>query len=310
MAPSAATDGNQILLGALFTALSYLALTGYEASSRWRQLRLRVSYPTAALASFTAYAMSFTLGFGLITGGTVRYWIYSQAGVSAGKVASLTVIASVTFWIGMGLLIGVALTLQPQAMSYVDHLSSLTNLTIGFGALLALLLYLVWVARGHRRTHIQGLNLELPGLGLSLSQLLLGVADLCSASAVLYFLLPAGHGMSFISFAATYVLACLLGLASNVPGGIGVFEATMLNTVPSPSPEALLASLLLFRVMYYLVPFVLAMALLGAHEIFRRWSSLRDEISHSLEEDPLSRCQRQNKDARSLTGGCADPLLC
>jgi uncharacterized membrane protein YbhN (UPF0104 family) len=98
-------------------------------------------------------------------------------------------------------------------------------------------------------------------------------------------LLPAGHGTDYLSFAATYVLACLLGIASNVPGGIGAFEATMLNSVRAPSPEALLASLLLFRVVYYLVPFVLALALLGAYESRRHWSSLRAAMSHPFDEE-------------------------
>ena len=279
-----ATSSHQIALAFLFTATSYLALTGYDAIAL-RQLKLRVPYPTTALASFASFSIAFTLGFPLITAGTVRYWIYSQAGLSAAKVASLTVIASVTFWLGMVLIIGASFVARPAAIAEVDHLQAWINFLIGLGAVGALLAYLVWVARGHRRIRIQGLKLELPGLGLTLSQIVLGVADLCSAASVLYFLLPAGHGMDFLSFAATYVLACLLGIASNVPGGIGAFEATMLNSVPAPSPEALLASLLLFRVVYYLVPFVLALALLGAHESMRHWTSLREAMSHGTDEE-------------------------
>jgi uncharacterized membrane protein YbhN (UPF0104 family) len=70
-----------------------------------------------------------------------------------------------------------------------------------------------------------------------------------------------------------------------MPGGIGAFEATMLNTVPSPSPEALFASLLLFRVIYYVAPFVLALALLGANESIRRWNSLRAAMSRPEDSD-------------------------
>ena len=91
-------------------------------------------------------------------------------------------------------------------------------------------------------------------------------------------LLPRGLAMSFVDFAATYAFACLLGIASNAPGGIGAFEMTMLNSVPASSPESMIASLLMFRAIYYLIPFVLAMALLGAHEIMRRWASLRADM--------------------------------
>ena len=91
----AATSAEQIAAAGLLTACSFLALTGYDALAL-RQLRTYVPYRTTALASFTSYAISFTLGFPLITGGTVRYWIYSQAGLRAAKVASLTIIAGVS----------------------------------------------------------------------------------------------------------------------------------------------------------------------------------------------------------------------
>jgi len=278
------TSASQIALALCFAACSYLALTGYDFVAL-RQLRLKVPYRTAALASFTSYAISFTMGFPLITAGAVRYWIYSQAGVRASKVASLTVIAGVTFWLGMALVLGVALTLRSDGLAELDHLSRWVNLSLGLATLAGLGVYLIWVARGPRRTRIQGLRLELPGLGLSIGQIMLGVTDLCMASAVLYVLLPAGHGLGFFSFAAVYVFACLLGIASNVPGGVGAFEATILKIVPSPTPEALLASLLVFRLVYYLVPFVLALAFLGAHESVKRWKSLRDAMSDDAEDE-------------------------
>jgi len=88
--------------------------------------------------------------------------------------------------------------------------------------------------------------------------------------------LPVPHQLDFVTFAAIYVFGCVLGIASHAPGGIGVFEATMLKFVPAPSQEALLASLLLFRVIYYLAPFILALALLGATEGLRHWRNMRD----------------------------------
>jgi glycosyltransferase 2 family protein len=276
----AATSAEQITWAFMLTGLSFLALTGYDGLAL-RQLRLHVPYKTTALASFTSYAISFTLGFPLITAGTVRYWIYSQAGLTASKVASLTVIAGVTFWLGMALVIAVALTTEGHTISTLNHLDPTINRLIGFGVLAALLAYLVWVSVGHRRTRIQGLRLELPGLGVTLGQVVLGVVDLCSAAGVLYVLLPSHRLLDFFTFAATYVFACVLGIASNAPGGIGVFEAAMIKVVPVTSEAELLASLLLFRVIYYLIPFVLALAFIGAHEAFRRWKSLREAMIRS-----------------------------
>ena len=101
---------------------------------------------------------------------------------------------------------------------------------------------------------------------------------MCSAAGALYVLLPKSHGLGFMTFSALYSFAAMLGIASHAPGGLGVFEATMIDGVGGSS-EPLLASLLLFRAIYYLIPFVLAMALLGAHEAARRWRSLREAMA-------------------------------
>jgi uncharacterized membrane protein YbhN (UPF0104 family) len=276
----AATSSTQIALGLLFTASSYLMLTGYDAIAL-RQLKLRVPYRTTALASFTSYAVSFTLGFPIFTGGTVRYWIYSRAGVRPGKVASLTVVAGVTFWLGMAVVIALGLMVEADPLAQIDHLAVNINRLIGFGVLVAIGVYLFWVSVRPRRARLQGRSLELPGLSLSLGQIALGVMDLCSAAAVLYVLLPSREGLDFFTFAAIYVFASLLGIVSHAPGGIGVFEATMLKVLPSPSQEALLASLLMFRILYYVIPFVLALALLGANEGGRRWDALREEMNRA-----------------------------
>ena len=275
-----ATGGDQIAAAGLLAAVSFLALTGYDALAL-RQLRARVPYRTTALASFTSYAISFVLGFPLITAGTVRYWIYSQVGLAASKVASLTLIAAVTFWFGMIIMIGAALTFRSEQISAIIHLTPALNFLIGVGLLGAILCYLVWVTLRRRIVRVQGFRLELPGLWLSLGQILLGVIDQCAAAGVLYVLLPHQTHLDFLTFAAAYVFACILGIASHAPGGIGVFEAAMLKAVPGVAEESLLASLLLFRAIYYIAPFILALALLGAHEAFRRWKSLREAMDRN-----------------------------
>ena len=271
------TSLEQLLAAAGLTTCSYIALTGYDACAL-RHLKAKVPYVTAALASFTSYAISFTMGFALVTGGTVRYWIYSQAGLRAGQVLSLTLIAGLTFWLGMVLVIGVVLIAMPEAIAEINKLKVIFNFLIGIGAVGSVLAWLGWVSLAKRRMVVRGVALELPGFKITVAQVLLGALDLLFAAGALYVLLPAGHGLDYLTFAGLYVFGCLLGIASNAPGGIGAFEVTMLKTVPAPSTESLLAALVLFRLIYYFIPFVFAFALLGAYEIQRRWKLLRSEI--------------------------------
>ncbi|ACL56049.1 lysylphosphatidylglycerol synthase domain-containing protein [Methylobacterium nodulans] len=278
-----AATAEQVSLAVMLVAVSYLFLTCYDALAL-RQLRIRVPYRTTALASFTSYAVSFNLGFPLLTAGTIRYWIYSGKGLSPGRIAALTIVAGFTFWLGMGAVLGFSLVREAEPLSRLTSVSSRINQGLGFAALAAVLGYLAWVTQRRRSVRVRGWRLELPGLGVSLSQMLVGAGDVCAAAGVLYVLLPNGHGVSFEAFVAIYVLAAMLGIASHAPGGLGVFEATVLLALSGLPRESVLGALLLFRVCYYLVPFVIALAALGAYEIAKRVRLTPREASEDEEE--------------------------
>ncbi len=259
----------QIGLAFAFTALSYLLLTGYDKLAL-RRLGLTIPYRTTALASFTSYSVSFTLGFPLVTGGTVRYWIYSAKGVRASEVASLTVIAGLTFWLGLGAILCACLLYASESVAMLARTAPWVVQVVGAVAALAILGYLVWVSTGERTFRVRGWNLPLPGLGITLGQMFLGACEVAAAAAVLFVLLPGGHNIEYPTFLAVYVFACLIGIASHTPGGLGVFEATMLVALNRLPYEHVLGALLLFRIIYYLLPFILALVLLALNEMIRR----------------------------------------
>ncbi len=262
-------SARQIGLALGFTALSYLLLTGYDALAL-KRLGLSIPYRTTALASFTSYSVSFTLGFPIVTGGTVRYWIYSPKGVRASEVASLTVIAGLTFWLGLGAILCACLFYASDSVAVLARTSPLVVQGVGLAVAIGTLGYLGWISTGERTIRVRGWNLPLPGLGITLGQMFLGAAEVCAAAAVLYVLLPGGHNIAYPTFLAAYVFACLIGIASHAPGGLGVFEATMLIALSRLPYEGVLGALLLFRIAYYLLPFILALALLALNEMARR----------------------------------------
>lgn len=266
----ATTSASAMALSIVFTLASYLALTGYDGLAL-RQIGARdVPYSTAAIGSFTSYAISYTLGFPLLTAGTVRYRVYSAAGLTAPQIAALTLVCTLTFWLGMGVVLALGLVFVPEAVSQIDHLPQSLNIAIGALILAAVVGYTVYVGTKPRVVVLRGWSLPLPGAKVTLAQTLLGALDVCAGAAALYILLPGTAPIPFAIFAVIYVLAAVLGVASHAPGGIGVFEATMLAAMPSISPGELLGSLLLFRVIYYFVPFALALAILGIYEFARR----------------------------------------
>ncbi len=263
------TSWRQIGLAFGFTALSYLLLTGYDALAL-KRLGLTIPYRTTALGSFTSYSVSFTLGFPIVTGGTVRYWIYAAKGVRASEVVSLTVIAGLTFWLGLGAILCACLFYAADSVAMLARTSPLVVQGVGAGVALGTLGYLVWIASDERSIRVSGWNLPLPGLGITLAQMALGACEVCAAAAVLFVLLPGGHNLDYPAFLAAYVFACLIGIASHAPGGAGVFEATMLLALNRLPYEQVVGALVLFRIIYYLLPFVLALVLLALNEMIRR----------------------------------------
>ncbi|NDA46459.1 MAG: UPF0104 family protein [Alphaproteobacteria bacterium] len=269
---------DQFILAGVFTCLALIAWTGYDGLAA-RQLKLNVSYPVLSLSALCCYAFGNMLGFSLLTGSTVRYWIYSQVGVPAGKVASLIVIASFTYWLGAYLLIGLTFTFAADQMTPIFHLPENMNRLIGIGILSALTIYIAWVSKSHRRMNVQGVILELPQFRITIGQILTGAADISCACLVLYSLMPQDVAIDFVPFLASYLAASVLGIASNVPGGLGPFEATMLSLIKGPTTEAFIASLLVYRMIYYVVPFLAGLVLLGLYELVRHWRKLRQARS-------------------------------
>jgi uncharacterized membrane protein YbhN (UPF0104 family) len=264
----------QLALAAGFAAMSYLFLTGYDALAL-RGMGLHLPYRTIALGSFASYAVSFTLGFPLATAATIRYWVYAPRGLRGGEVIQLTLIAGVTFLLGMGAVLGVMLLWQAEALARYARLAPWLLQLAGASALAIVAGYLVWVSSGERALYVSGWRLRLPGFGVTFGQLLLGAGDVCAGAAVLFVLLPGGHGVAYEAFLAVYVFGALVGIASHAPGGLGVFEATVLVALSAMPREPVLGSLLLFRLFYYLIPFALALALLALYEIGRRIRSSR-----------------------------------
>jgi len=279
-AAMAATSAAQVGSALTLTLCSYLALMGYDFIAL-RQIGAKAPPRTVALASFASAAVSFTLGAPLVTGVAVRLWVYARAKLTTVQVANVALASGLAFWLGMTGVLAAGLLLRAAPLAAIDALPPLANGALGALLLAALAAYALWTAQRPRLLRLRGYVIALPGAGATLAQIALGVVDLTCAAGALYVLLPQGHGLDFIGFAALYAVACCLGVISHAPGGVGVFEATMLHGLGGVAPESALAALLLFRAIYYALPFALALALLGAAEGPKRWGALREAFSRA-----------------------------
>lgn len=250
-----------LLLAALGTLGSYLALTGYDVLAL-RHLGHALPYPRVALNAFIATTVGHNLGMAVFSAGAVRLRLYTAAGLSATEVAGLAALIGLTFGVGVTFAAGLAMLLEPAQAGQLLHLSADGGRVIG---VLLLILVATYLSIGLRRSPIRLGNWQwrLPGAGIALGQLVLAAADLGCAAAALFWLLPADATVSFLMFLGVYVVAVVAGIISHVPAGLGVFETVLLLALPGVQQGGLLAAILIYRAIYYLAPLAVA-AMLAA----------------------------------------------
>jgi phosphatidylglycerol lysyltransferase len=265
----------RVALALLLTVASYVFLTGYDTLGL-RYARHRLAYRRTALASFVGYAFSNTIGYSLISGGSVRLRLYSGWGLSALAITKVIAFCGATFWLGFLTLAGAVFTAEPVFLPASLHLPFGSARPLG---LLFLVVVGGFAAVSFTRTEpftVRGLEFPIPTPRLFGAQLVVSCLDWATVGAILYCLLPAGGAVSYLGFLGIFLLAQILGVVSQVPGGLGVFETVMLVMLAPYIPAAaVLGSLLAFRIVYYVVPLGAAALVLGAHELALRREGVR-----------------------------------
>jgi hypothetical protein len=221
----------------------------------------------AALASFTSSTIGHNLGAAILTGGLIRLRIYSGWGLTVADIAKIAVLTGITFWLGNAFLLGVTAAYIPEAATAVDHLPPSVNRGIGLVGLFCIGCYLLWLAPAPRAVGRSGWRIELPSFRLTLLQIGIGALDLILVTLAMFVLLPTLPPVELPNIMVVFLTATLLGTVSHAPAGLGVIEATMLLGLPQFPREALLAALLTFRALYFLLPLFLASVSLGIREL-------------------------------------------
>ena len=253
------TPPSRLGLALLLTTLNYAALTGYDLLA-FAYIGKTLPRARIALASFLAYAISNNVGFAMLSGASVRYRFYTRWGVTAEELSRIVFSYSVTFWLGLLGLGGLSLVVSPLVS--VRELPAHQLLApVAWILMLAPPAYLLATVLRRRPLRFRSYALPLPSPVNAVGQALISTVEWALAGAVLYVLLPPS-GLSFLQFLGAFLIAILLGMASHVPGGVGVFEGLMVLLLrPYLTSGQLLPALVVYRAVYYLLP--LAVALIG-----------------------------------------------
>lgn len=260
-----ATPESTLALALLATLGGYIALIGYD----WSALRyIGKSLPlrVVALGGFLGYAFGNTIGLNAVSGGAVRYRVYSALGLDGFDVAAIATFASLSFGLGATIIGLASLAFHPYALQSFVALDPATIRWGAGAALLALILALGALAARRSEIHIRRFRIRAPSPSIMAGQIGFTIADLTMSALTLYVLLPASD-LGFALFLAIFAAATMIGVLSHVPGGVGVFESVVIAALSSSAPlEQVTAALLLFRLIYYLVPFCIALLFLALSE--------------------------------------------
>jgi len=217
----------------------------------------------AAYASTVGNAVSNFLGFSYLTGMGVRFRTYAAIGLDIAEISAILGTAWISFWGAVLLVGGGVLVIHPLGLSRILPLGDALEVGIGAALLGVLCVAFAWTGTGARSVTLLGHRIALPDAA-SLALLLgAGLVDMLGAALALWVLLPADLAAGLPAFLVLYGAATALGVLSHAPGGIGVFEATMIAGLGAAGRSDVLVSLLIYRLIYYALPFAVAAASLA-----------------------------------------------
>lgn len=284
------TPWGPIVAATGLTLLSYAFLAGSDILAA-HYARIRLRFLQIALASFISQAIAHSTGFGALTGSAIRYRLYSSSGISALTVAKIVAFCAVTFTLGIALSLTLAVVFES------DRIAASIGVPPALLALPALITatmvvgYILWCTIIRKPLHFSGWHFVTPSPRIALCQLVLALADLLTAGGALYVLLPDMGSIGFLAFMGLYAAALSIGVISQVPGGLGVFEGSMLLFLSFLPADQVLGALLINRVIYNLIPLCGATAMLGVTELCLRARPFKGQI------------QRLTSTMRSLSPG-------
>jgi phosphatidylglycerol lysyltransferase len=258
----------QFSLAFLAAMGSYFALTLYDLIGL-RHTGKTLPYGKAALTSFIAYAFSHNIGGSVLTGGGIRYRLYSAWGLTAGETAKVILLCAMTFWVGFFTMGSVFFFLQPPELPPSIHLPFNSVFSTGVLCLILIAAYLCLSILMKKNLRLGKWEFPKPSLSFALSQMAAGSLDWICSGTALYLLLPP-NSLSLPSFMAIYLVAQIAGFASQVPGGLGILEVVVtVLLAPVLHSSDVLGAMLAFRLVYYLIPFILALVTFATVEIIR-----------------------------------------
>ena len=254
-----------VAIAAFLIALNYGLLICYDILAL-RYLCRSIPLRRVALVSFLGYSLGNNLG-AILAAVPIRFRFYTRYGLSPSQILVLISILGLTFWSGLWFLGGTVLIFVPIELPPQVPIPFGTQ-TLG-GILLSLAIgYLLVCFLWRKPWPIGELHLRPPEPGLMSVQASVAAVDLLISATALYLVLPSSSVVPFAAVLAAYLVGIAVSMVTQVPGGLGVLDLILVTLLKDSVGDSVLASVLIFRTLYYFLPLLFGMLALVAHEIY------------------------------------------
>ena len=251
------------------TSLAYSALAWYDRIALLH-LGRRIGWRYVAVASFTTYALAHNIGASVFSGAVVRYRAYSEKGLSVGEIGVLVAFCSFTFALGAMTVGGLCLLFHPELARRFAGAPLWLGQAVAAALVAAPSLYVIGALLHFPPLKLGPFELVYPRPPVAARQLLAGPMELIGASGIIYFALPPAANPGFAIVLGVFVVSFSIALISHAPGGLGVLEITFLKAMPDVPQANVVAALLVFRLLYLILPLIFALIVVLDYER-RRW---------------------------------------
>lgn len=245
-------------LAVLSMLVAYGALAEYDRIALIHMGR-KISLMFVMVASFTTYALSHNIGASLLSGTVIRFRAYGSRGLSAGEIGVLVGITTFTFIFGALVLGGIATLTHPEILERLLDVPKWVSIAAGLVMLGLVGFYVIGSLLHLPPLVIGGFHLYYPRPPVVLRQLIIGPLELIGAGAIIYFCLPDAGNPGFVTVLAVFIASFSVALVSHAPAGLGVLEYVFLKGLPDMDKAGVLAALIVFRLLYLVLPLALAL---------------------------------------------------
>lgn len=254
--------------------IGYIALSTYDYLAL-KYIKKKLSAWKWILTGFVGFSVSNNAGHAIVSGGAVRYRFYSRWGISPADIVKMVTFSGFTYLVACFFLIIIGYVLTPDHAFGGNDSTKMSTFVTMVLSVIGILFYL-WASLFYKKDLvIKGVDFKMPNFKLALEQIFIGSIDIVMASLVLYSVLVCFVQIDFVTFMGAFIIAQVLGVYSQVPGGLGVFELVFSNILPGQDNQAILfGALIAYRIIYYLLPLILSGIVLMVYEYYRSKKSL------------------------------------